>query len=155
MIITARFERYRAAKLMLFQQCNRNRRGLRTGIVNADDPSGELFAQAIAHPVTYGIKSGDLRATDINLTPAGSTFSATLHPKPYTLSINLPGEFNVYNSLAAIGVARAVGLTQKQIETSIASLPSVEGRMNRVDDGQDFDVIVDYAPTPDGFNQGL
>jgi UDP-N-acetylmuramoyl-L-alanyl-D-glutamate--2,6-diaminopimelate ligase len=145
------FERYRAAKVMLFRQCNRNRRGLRTGIVNADDPNGRYFSQAIKHPVTYGIDSGELRATDISLGLNGSQFKATIAGDTYAVNSKLPGEFNVYNCLAAIGITRAVGLNKKQIETSIASLKSVEGRMNTIDAGQDFGVIVDYACTPDSF----
>lgn len=147
------FERYRDAKLMLFKQCNRNRRGLRTGIVNADDPNGRYFADAIAHPVTYGLRGGDLRASDVKLTPSGSKFHAAVDGEQCDITSNLPGEFNVYNTLAAIGVARAAGLTREQIEKSIASLKMVEGRMNSIDEGQDFGVIVDYAPNPDAFEK--
>jgi UDP-N-acetylmuramoyl-L-alanyl-D-glutamate--2,6-diaminopimelate ligase len=147
------FEKYRAAKLRMFRQCNRNRRGLRIGVVNADDPSGELFARAIAHPVRYGLEAGDLRASDIKLLPTGSQFKATVDEDEYAMVSHLPGTFNVYNCLAAIGVARATGLSKQQIEQSIASLKSVEGRMNSIDEGQDFGVIVDYAVTPDSYNK--
>jgi UDP-N-acetylmuramyl tripeptide synthase len=107
------FERYRDAKLMLFKQCNRNRRGLRTGIVNADDPNGHFFAEAIAHPVTFGIKSGDLRASGIKLAPSGSQFHAVVGGDEYDVASHLPGEFNVYNCLTAIGVCRAAGQASK------------------------------------------
>lgn len=147
------FENYRAAKLMMFKQCKRNRRGLRTGIVNADDPNGHFFAEAIAHPVTFGVKNGDLRARDIKLTPSGSHFRATVGDDEYDITSQLPGEFNVYNCLTAIGVSRAAGLTCEQIERSVASLQSVEGRMNNIDEGQNFGVIVDYACTPDAFDK--
>lgn len=148
------FERYRDAKKMLFEQCNRNRRGLQVGVVNADDPSGELFATTIKHPVRYGTKGkGDLVARDIKLTPAGSKYSVTVGGDVYDIVCNLPGSFNVYNSLAAVGVGRALGLSPKQIEDAIASLKSVEGRMTRVDEGQDFAVIVDYAHTPESFEK--
>jgi len=147
------FENYREAKLMMFKQCNRNRRGQRVGVVNVDDPSGEIFAAAIKHPVRYGLKNGDLRASDEKLSATESRFKATIGSDTYNILTHLPGGFNVYNCLAAIGVARAAGLNREQIEKSIASLPSVEGRMNLIDEGQDFSVIVDYAPTPDGFNQ--
>lgn len=147
------FERYRDAKKMLFTQTNRNKRGLRAGIVNADDPSGELFARAVAHPIRYGTKNGDLRAYDIALTPGGSTYIADCFGTPYNITCNLPGSFNVYNSLAAIGVGWALGLTQKQIEQGIASLKSVEGRMTDISEGQDFTVIVDYAHTPESFEK--
>lgn len=147
------FERYRAAKLMLFKQCNRNRAGQRLGVVNADDPNGHYFADAIAHPVTYGVESGALRASDIRLTPSGSTFTAKMDDETYDVATQLPGKFNVYNCLAAIGITRAAGLSRQQIEQGIASLPSVNGRMNFIDEGQDFGVIVDYAPIPDAFEK--
>lgn len=147
------FERYRTAKVMLFKQCNRYRKGQRLGVVNADDPNGHYFAEAIVHPVTYGIKKGELKAKDVDLLATGSTFAATINNDTYTVRSNLPGVFNVYNCLAAIGVCRAVGLTKAQIEAGIASLKAVNGRMNSVDEGQDFGVIVDYACTPDSFEQ--
>ena len=147
------FENYRKAKRMLFTQTNRNKRGLRVGVANADDPSGEVFAQAIAHPVRYGIKNGDLRAYDVRLTPGGSTYVAEFNGETYNITCHLPGSFNVYNSLAAIGVGQAVGLTKTQIEQGIASLKSVEGRMTKVDEGQNFTVIVDYAHTPESFEK--
>jgi UDP-N-acetylmuramoyl-L-alanyl-D-glutamate--2,6-diaminopimelate ligase len=147
------FERYRKAKVMLFKQANKNRKGKRIGLVNIDDPNAKYFSSQIANPVTYGVKKGDLRATDIKLLATGSNFKAKIGSEDYDIKSNLPGEFNVYNTLAAIGIARAVGLSKKQIEQGIASLNSVEGRMNSIDEGQDFGIIVDYACTPDSFNQ--
>jgi len=147
------FERYRAAKKMLFTQVNRNKKGLRVGIANADDPSGKLFAAEVPNPVLYGVKNGGLRATDIQLTPSGSTYTAAIGKDTYHITCHLPGSFNVYNSLAAVGVGRAIGLDKKQIEQGIASLKNVEGRMTRVDEGQDFAVIVDYAHTPESFEK--
>lgn len=145
------FERYRAAKKMLFTQTNRNKKGLQAGIANADDPSGRLFAAAVKNPLLYGIKKGDLRARDIKLTPAGSTYMVKIGNDEYHIVCHLPGSFNVYNSLATVGVGRAMGLSVAQIEKGIASLHAVEGRMTRVDEGQDFTVIVDYAHTPESF----
>jgi UDP-N-acetylmuramoyl-L-alanyl-D-glutamate--2,6-diaminopimelate ligase len=147
------FENYRNAKKMLFEQTNRYRKGMQVGVVNADDPSGELFARAVTHPVRYGIHNGDLRAYDVQLTPEGSTYVAEFNSETYNVTCHLPGSFNVYNSLAAIGVGQAVGLTKKQIEDGIASLQAVEGRMTHVNEGQDFTVIVDYAHTPESFEK--
>ncbi len=147
------FERYRAAKKMLFQQTNRNRAGLQVGIANADDPSGALFAAAVKNPVLYGVKKGNLRAHDIKLTPAGSSYTAKIGDDTYHITCHLPGSFNIYNSLAAVGVGRAIGLTPTQVEQGIASLHSVEGRMTHIDEGQDFTVIVDYAHTPESFEK--
>jgi len=147
------FERYRDAKRLLFKQANSNKKGLGVGILNAEDPSAELFASDISHPLSYGVEKGDLRAKNVQLTPAGSHYQAVIGRDEYDIHCNLPGSFNIYNSLAAIGVGRTIGLSKSQIERGIDSLKSVEGRMTRVDEGQDFDVIVDYAHTPDSFEK--
>jgi UDP-N-acetylmuramoyl-L-alanyl-D-glutamate--2,6-diaminopimelate ligase len=149
------FERYVAAKRMMFTHTNANRKGLRLGIVNADDPNAEVFTSAIANPVTYGTAKGDLRATSIKLSSNGVQYDAKHDGKAYHITCHLPGSFNVYNSLAAVAVGEAVGLTPKQIEQGIAALEGVEGRMTRIDEGQDFSVIVDYAHTPDSFEKLL
>jgi UDP-N-acetylmuramoyl-L-alanyl-D-glutamate--2,6-diaminopimelate ligase len=147
------FERYRKAKVMLFKQANRNKKGKRIGVVNIDDPNADYFISQIANPLTYGLKDGDLRAKDVELMATGSNFKAKINDDVYDIRSNLPGAFNVFNALAAVGIARAVGLSKKQIEQGIASLKSVEGRMNSIDEGQDFGIIVDYACTPDSFEQ--
>jgi UDP-N-acetylmuramoyl-L-alanyl-D-glutamate--2,6-diaminopimelate ligase len=147
------FERYRDAKRMMFKQANRNRKGLRVGIVNAEDPSAELFAGDIQNPVRYGINKGDLQAKNVQLTPDGVDYDVQVGTEQLHITCHLPGSFNVYNSLAAVGVGQALGLTGRQIEQGIAALEGVEGRMTRIDEGQDFSVIVDYAHTPDSFEK--
>lgn len=147
------FERYRDAKRLLFKRANRNRKGLRAGVVNAEDPSADLFASDVKQPVRYGIKKGDLQAMNVKLSPAGSEYTAKINHETYNIKCQLPGSFNVYNSLAAVSIGYLVGLKPEQIEQGIAALESVEGRMARVDEGQDFDVIVDYAHTPDSFEK--
>jgi UDP-N-acetylmuramoyl-L-alanyl-D-glutamate--2,6-diaminopimelate ligase len=147
------FERYVAAKRMLFQQAARNRRGLQIGIANADDPNGELFAKTTPNPVLYGIGKGDVRAENVKLTPGGSTYTAVAGSESYNIRSNIPGGFYVSNTLAAVCVGRAVGLSKEQIEGGIAALKGVEGRMVTVSEGQDFDIIVDYAHTPDSFEK--
>ena len=147
------FENYLNAKLELFRLANRNTSGLRTGIINAEDPNAEQFAAAIKNPITYGLEQGELRASQVRLTPAGSQYAATIGEDEYLINCHLPGSFNVSNSLAAVAVGRAVGLSKQQIEQGIAALEGVEGRMTRIDEGQDFDVIVDFAHTPDSFEK--
>ncbi|WP_460907264.1 Mur ligase family protein, partial [Staphylococcus aureus] len=100
--------------------------GLRAGVVNADDPSAGAFTSVVKHPLTYGIKAGDLRATNVKLSADGSTFDATDGNKAYKIKCHLPGSFNVYNSLAAIGVTSLIGLEPKEIEPGIDRLNSVE-----------------------------
>ncbi len=145
------FEAYREAKRRLFKIANKH--GLRYGVVNADDPSAELFANTVANSTTYGIQHGDIIATDIKLTSTGSTYTAKAGDDTYNITINIPGEFNVSNSLAALAVGRKLGLTKEQIERGLAALQSVEGRMNAIDEGQPFKVLVDFASTPDGFEK--
>lgn len=147
------FERYRDAKRMLFKQTNANKKGLRVGVVNADDEVGKYFAQDIAHPMLYGVKNGDFKATNIKMTPQGSSYTVKIQDETYHITCHVPGSFNVYNSLAAVCVGRAIGLSKEQIQKGIAGLKAVEGRMTRVDEGQDFDVIVDYAHTPESFDK--
>ena len=147
------FERYRAAKRMMFEMTNRNRKGLRVGVVNADDPNAEAFASAVAHPMMYGIDNGDIKATNVKLSSDGVDYDAVVEGKTYHIHCNAPGSFNVYNSLAAVCVGHALGLTEEQVEKGIAALEGIEGRMTRIDEGQDFSVIVDYAHTPDSFEK--
>ncbi len=147
------FENYRKAKRKLFQLTNSNKRGYRVGIVNSDDPSAQLFASAVKNPLSYGVKTGDLKAVDIKMTASGSNYVAKIAEDIYKITCNLPGSFNVYNSLATVAVGRTIGLDPKSIEEGIAELKTVEGRMNSVDEGQNFEVIVDYAHTPESFEK--
>lgn len=151
------FERYRDAKRMMFRMANKNRRGLRTGIVNADDPNYRYFAGDVANPVLYGLKLSDsgvqIRAEDVRTTPEGSYYTAVTADERYEIHCRIPGSFNVSNSLACVGVGRVLGLSKAQIEQGIAALSGVEGRMTNIDEGQDFSVIVDFAHTPDSFEK--
>lgn len=151
------FERYRLAKMELFRLVNRNRRGLRAGVINADDLSAPYFVAAVKNPLTYGLKAlaADLRPTEVAATPGGSSYRLKVEDREMRVAVKLPGTFNVYNSLAAAGVGLLLGLTAEQIERGIAALETVEGRMNKVDEGQDFDVIVDFAHTPESFEKLL
>lgn len=147
------FENYLGAKLKLFKLANSNKNGRQVGVINSEDPSAEMFEKAITHPLTFGIGKGDLQAKNIKLTPVGSQYTAVIGPDEYSIKCNLPGSFNVSNSLAAVAVGRVLELSIAQVEKGIAALASVEGRMTRIDEGQDFDVIVDFAHTPDSFEK--
>lgn len=145
------FERYIEAKRRLFVIANKH--GLQTGIVNADDPNASAFINSVKNATTYGIKGGDLQAKGINLTSEGSTYTVNYEDTQYTLQVNIPGEFNVSNSLAALAVGRLLNLTKEQIEQGIAATRFVEGRMNAIEAGQQFKVLVDFASTPDGYQK--
>ena len=147
------FKHYLKSKRRLFELANRH--GARFGVINGDDENADDFASAIKNSVRYGIKSGELRAENIQLTGEGSTYTAVIGDERYDIRCNIPGEFNVSNSLAAVAVGRKLGLTKEQIENGIAALTSVEGRMNTIDEGQAYSVIVDFAHTPDSFERLL
>lgn len=149
------FERYVAAKQRLFKLAQKNKRGLQMGIANADDRNGASFAAETENSILYGIVTGDVQATNIQLTAEGIRYTAKASDETYTISSHLPGSFSVYNTLAALCVGRAVGLTKPQIEQGIAALKGVEGRVQRIEAGQAFGVIVDYAHTPDALENVL
>ena len=139
------FERYRDAKRKLFKMA-------RYGVINADDPSAEYFESDIDKYITYGIEYGDLQAKKIQLSPYSVKYNI---PKADKLEIEtqIGGRFNVYNSLACVAVGKKLGLTDKEIQDGIHALTSVEGRMVKIDEGQDFTAIMDYAHTPDAFEK--
>lgn len=147
------FERYVDAKRRLFTLTNKNPNGF--GVVNADDPSQKKFTDSIKQVATYGLTNGDLRASSLELNADGSRYTIEVGDTPYTITCHIPGEFNVYNSLAAVAVGRRIGLSREQIEQGIAALKSVEGRMTTVDEGQAFTVVIDFAHTPDSFERLL
>ena len=136
------FANYRAAKGKLFKKAH-------FSIINADDKSAKYFESLSKQYITYGIKSGKNRAKSIKLSVSGVKYSSG----DINIETNIPGEFNVYNSLAAALVGQKLGLTPHQISTGIKSLDSVEGRMNIISEGQPFTVIVDYAHAPDALEK--
>jgi UDP-N-acetylmuramoyl-L-alanyl-D-glutamate--2,6-diaminopimelate ligase len=145
------FERYLQAKRRLFTLASKH--GRKFGVVNAEDPNAQQFIDSTPRSVSYGIKKGQLRASKVKLEGDHSTFTAKIDKDSYDIRINIPGDFNVSNSLAAVAVGREVGLTKKQIEKGIAALEGVEGRMTVINEGQIFKVIVDFAGTPDAFTR--
>lgn len=147
------FERYVSAKRKLFKLANHNKNSLRTGVINADDPNANLFIHDITNPLTYGLDGGEFKAISVKQTASGSNYQVKHDDITYNITCHLPGSFNIYNSLAAVATGYALGLSKLQIEQGIAALTSVEGRMARIDEGQVFEVIVDFAHTPDSFEK--
>jgi len=145
------FENYVEAKRRLFRIANKH--GLRFGVVNAEDPSAIKFVKSVANHTTYGIGVGSLTAENVKLEADHSSYKAVIDDESYNITVNIPGEFNVSNSLAAIAVGRKLGLSKEAIEKGIAALKGVEGRMNVINEGQKFRVIVDFASTQDAFER--
>ena len=138
------FERYRDAKRKLFKKG-------KFGVINADDKSCEFFKKDIGKYATYGIKNGENRAKDVKMGISKTKYSCG----DIKMEIKMPGVFNIYNSLAAICVGKRLGLTDEQIKDGISALEGVEGRTTSFDEGQNFDVMIDYAHTPDAFEKLL
>ena len=141
------FERYRDAKRKLFKQA-------KYGIINADDPSAEYFEADVDTYITYGVQYGEMKAENIKLKPDGVEY---VIPSENDLKIKtrIAGNFNVYNSLACVAVGKRLGLSDKEIKDGIFALTEVEGRMVKIDEGQSFTAIMDYAHTPDAFEKLL
>lgn len=147
------FEAYRKAKGTLFEMLNDQPHGApqRTAVLNRDEPSWEYFAgRTKARVVTYGVDNddADVRAEGVMGWSDGSTFSLTAGDDSIEASVRLPGEFNVENAAAAITAAAALGLEIEAVASGVAACEGVPGRMERIS-GAPFDVIVDYAHTPE------
>ena len=117
-------------------------------IINNDDNYADFFKEkSSGEIITYGIeKKSTLQAVDIKLSFRGVEF--VLDDLNYRL--NLRGKFNIYNSLAAISVAKSLDLNERIVKNSLEGIVGIPGRFEAVDLSQDFTVVIDYAHTPDG-----
>jgi UDP-N-acetylmuramoyl-L-alanyl-D-glutamate--2,6-diaminopimelate ligase len=141
---------YFASKRILFEGCGTE--PPRVAVVNLDDEYGRKLAELSrrrSQVLTYGIEQGDFHAQHLEMTPQGNNFAMTTPDGPIELRSPLIGRVNVYNVLAACAAAYARGCTPEQIARGIAQMHRVPGRFERVDQGQPFAVVVDYAHTDD------
>ncbi|MDF1498328.1 MAG: UDP-N-acetylmuramoyl-L-alanyl-D-glutamate--2,6-diaminopimelate ligase [Patescibacteria group bacterium] len=90
-----------------------------------------------------------IRAVDINLTEAKTEFNIKTDKGQMTIEMSLIGEFNIYNSLAATAVGLAENIKPIAIKKALESIRDIPGRLEKIDEGQNFEVIVDYAHSPD------
>jgi UDP-N-acetylmuramoyl-L-alanyl-D-glutamate--2,6-diaminopimelate ligase len=133
-------EDYFRAKASLFEPSRTD-----VGVVNADDPYGRrLLADAQVPIVSFGA-DGDWVLHDVELRGDGSTFGLG----EVSASVRLPGGFNVSNAAAAVVSLVQAGVPVAVAVAGVAGLPGVPGRMERIDAGQAFAALVDYAHTPD------
>lgn len=146
---------YLKAKAKLFT-------GVEWGILNRDDRSYpsliKIFKEKLIKHVSYGLKKrADLMAEEVNLTSKGLSFRAEnkIDQTSFQIKSSLLGEYNLYNCLAAISAAQILEIENKIIKKAIKSFPSVAGRMQTIDESQNFKVIVDFAHTPNGLKQTL
>ncbi len=152
------FEAYAAAKRRLFEGAGEG--PPRFAVVNADDPAGDsMLAGDRGQAIRYGLAPrADFRCAGYRLTAAGLELQVEAKlpaPAAFQLRSPLVGRVNVYNLLAAAAAAYALGTRPEAIAAGIAALPRVRGRFERVAAGQPFEVIVDYAHTPDALRNLL
>ncbi|MBK5308057.1 MAG: UDP-N-acetylmuramoyl-L-alanyl-D-glutamate--2,6-diaminopimelate ligase [Frankiaceae bacterium] len=136
---------YEAAKASLFAP-ERSRRG----VVNCDDPAGRRILHDARIPMTTYGEDSDWRAREVDLRPEGSAFRLLGRDgADVRLEIRLPGAFNVANAVCALATLASGGVPLDEAVRGISGLPGVPGRMERVDVGQPFLAVVDYAHTPE------
>ena len=149
------FDNYRAAKARLFQllagTVEKPQGNPRLAVLNRDDSSYEYLSRLVTGPqACYGLDaSADIRAESVNYSPRGIHFEAVGSGFQVPVSSSLVGEFNVSNCLAAMTAAvRGLGVDPAIAARGIAAFAGVPGRMERIDLGQSFTAIVDFAHTP-------
>jgi UDP-N-acetylmuramoyl-L-alanyl-D-glutamate--2,6-diaminopimelate ligase len=154
------FENYRAAKGLLFDGLAKAapKMGVaKCAVVNGDDPNVGYFSSFAADKhLLYSMgESGLIRAQQVRYNPASTNFDLVYRDHHIPVESSLVGAFNVQNMLAAAGVAIALGLPIESIQVGIKNLVAVSGRMERIDEGQDFLAIVDFAHTPNALARAL
>lgn len=135
------YENYVAAKYEIGKRVVRNKKARGILVANKDDKETEGFRKlGIREEFLYGLEDAKPYSTE----GKGATFTF----EGTAIHLKLPGVFNIYNALAAATLARALGISVAYIKEGLESLERVPGRAERVEAGQSFDVIVDYAHTP-------
>ncbi|MEO8539954.1 MAG: UDP-N-acetylmuramoyl-L-alanyl-D-glutamate--2,6-diaminopimelate ligase [bacterium] len=154
------FDAYREAKGTLFAalETSADKGVPKSAVVNMDDPSANaMLWRTSATPIRFGLEAreAELVARNIVLRPDGSDFRIETPNGRADTSIQLPAIFNVMNALAAAGAGIACGADLQDIARGLAACPGVPGRMERINSGQPFEVIVDYAHTGDAVRKVL
>lgn len=154
-------DQYLAAKGRLFQMLDEAvDKGIdKTAVLNADDPASERLRplSTKARVLTYGIEASkaDVRAADISLSKRGSHFRLVTRAGDTGVQLPLLGLFNIYNSLAAATIALQLGVGLPAVAEALAAFQGVPGRLERIDCGQPFAVVVDFAHTGDALRAVL
>ena len=145
-------EEYARVKASLFTKY-----GAKTAILNHDDDWHDFFAGKIKQKqISFGENANaSMKLKNVRSSSKGSKFELILDTQPAEFSTQLLGKFNVYNAVCAVAVGLEIGLKINKIQEGIASLVSVPGRMEEIDEGQNFTVLVDFAITPDALEKAL
>jgi len=144
-------EEYFAVKRRLFTEFNVGAR-----VVNIDDPLGREIAAEVEGVLTVGRAAhAQIRAEDEHLTARGATFTLVTPSGSSVIRLPLAGAFNVSNALVAAGCALSMGVPLEAVVSGLESAPQVPGRLERIDVGQPFALVVDYAHTPDSLEKAI
>jgi UDP-N-acetylmuramoyl-L-alanyl-D-glutamate--2,6-diaminopimelate ligase len=148
-------ESYFRAKQLLFSAENGNE--IKYAVINTDDAYGKRLASEASVPVMrFGFhEPADLRVLRYQYKSGGADLSLDTPAGQVKFHLKLIGRPNAYNAMAATGAALCLGIDLKVIKTGVEALKGVPGRMETVDAGQDFTVIVDYAHSPDSLDNLL
>lgn len=147
-------ESYFLSKRRLFEMISEKREGFM--VVNVDDNYGRRLIEEFSHfnVITYGIKNpAMIMAKDIEISPSGLSFNLTVEGRIFKVYSKLLGEINVYNILSAMGYVYGKGLPLDLAIDAVYNFQPVRGRLERVDLGQPFHVLIDYAHTPDALER--
>ena len=149
------FQNYFDAKAKLFYHVKK------ANIINGDDQWGQILCEILEQKtdtpiITYGKKqTNDYVACDLALDVTGTTFTLITPDGEEEIFLSIPGEVMVYNAMAAIINAIEAGVPMAVIKKAMASMPGVEGRMEHLDVDALFDVVIDYAHSPDSLEKLL
>jgi UDP-N-acetylmuramoyl-L-alanyl-D-glutamate--2,6-diaminopimelate ligase len=147
-------EAYGAAKRRLFEGTGAGKPGV--GVVNRDDPAADMFIGLAERTLTYGLGPGaDVTTKSFSLAFSGLEFTAQTPEGKIEVASPLVGKINVYNILGAVAAAVGMGVAREAVERGLRECSRVPGRFERVDCGQPFLVIVDYAHTDDALRNLL
>lgn len=147
------FNNYIATKAELFKKVSRGRKKFgipKVLVMNSDDKYFNYFDQFVAdRKITYGLKTATVYAEDIQKKPEGSHYILHVPNNSLPIELKIPGEFNVYNALAATAVCMSLQVPLSTIKKALEESSSIAGRFEHVRCGQKYSVIVDYAHTPE------
>lgn len=144
---------YFDAKAILFTLLKANGTKKARAIINSDDRFGRRLIEQFEgklHILTYGLgANANFRASNIKIDAHGTTYRLEAKGREYLVRLPLIGMFNVYNSLAALAAANAMGVEMRAAVAALKNAPQVPGRLERVPAKRSFQVFVDYAHTDD------
>lgn len=140
------YENYVNAKLKIAKALATSHKSKKTIIVNEDDrEAGKFLEMNVEKKITYSLSRAKpfiVNEREVSITLDGKK-----------VVVGIPGEFNIYNVLAAVAFAKSQRINPETVRKALEKFKGVRGRVEKVDEGQNFSVVVDYAHTPDSLEK--